>query len=103
MARNGENMSKQKYTVMVDDNFHFMDESERYKMGEYESYDEAVSRCKAIVDDYLHSALEPNMTAEELYSSYTMFGEDPYISNIGIDKFSSWDYAKVRCKEFTKY
>jgi len=68
-------MSKQKWTVQVDDNFHFMDESERYKDGEYNTYDEAVAKCKAIVDDYLDSALEPSMTSEQLYTSYQMFGE----------------------------
>jgi len=87
-------MSKQKYIVMVDDNFHFMDESERYRDSEYDNYEDAVAKCKSIIDDYLFSALEADMTAEQLYNSYTMFGEDPYITGSGENSFSSWDYAK---------
>ena len=82
---------------MVDDNFHYMDESERYKDGEFDNYDEAVEKCKAIVDEYLLSALEPDMTAEQLFTSYTMFGEDPFILGKGEYSYSSWDYAKERC------
>ena len=40
------------------------------------------------------------MSAEALYSSYTSFGEDPFIA--GHDPrttFSAWDYAKARCAE----
>lgn len=90
-------MTKQKYKVMVDDNFHFMDESERYSSGEFDTYEEAVAKCKAIVDDYLQSALESDMTAEQLFGSYTMFGEDPYIVGGREDSFKAWDYAKERC------
>lgn len=90
-------MAKQKYIVLVDDNFHFMDEKERYKNGGYSNYDEAVARCKAIVDDFLLSALEPGMTAEQLFGSYTMFGEDPFILGDNVSDFSSWDYAKKQC------
>lgn len=98
-------MAKQKYIVMVDDNFHFMDESERYKAGEYDNYDDAVAKCKAIVDDFLESALEPGMTAKQLFGSYTMFGDDPFIQ--GDPKaeskisFSAWDYAKERSRTLT--
>lgn len=92
-------MSKQKWIVMVDDNFAFMDTSERYKDGEYDSYEEAMAKCKAIVDDYLDSALEPGMTAEQLLASYQMFGEDPFIIGNKKDDFSAWKYAEARSKE----
>lgn len=95
-------MSKQKWIVMVDDNFHFTDESERYKSGEYETYDEAVAKCKSIVDEYLESALEPNMSANQLYTSYQMFGEDPFIEGEKGYAYSSWDYAKERCSDLAK-
>ena len=29
-----------KYTVLVNDNFHYMDESERYELGSFETLDE---------------------------------------------------------------
>src|SRR5437879_6107440 len=37
------------YTVFVDDNFHYMDESERYKLGEFADCASAVAACKQIV------------------------------------------------------
>ena len=91
------------YKVLVDDNFHYMDESERYALGEYPTLEEAIEVCKKIVDEYLMSALKPGMTAQELSFSYTSFGEDPFIIAIpatgsGI-LFSAWDYARQRSRE----
>ncbi len=85
------------WTVFVDDNFHYQDESERYELGKFESYEEALAECRKIVDRFLegHSA----DSADALYELYVSFGEDPYI--IGPDKgddFSAWRYAKQRCK-----
>jgi len=40
----------EKYIVYVDDNFHYMDTDERYKYGEYDTLEEAIRECKAIVD-----------------------------------------------------
>lgn len=39
-------MQSKKYEVYVDDNFHFMDESERYKLGAFETCEEAIAACK---------------------------------------------------------
>jgi hypothetical protein len=69
----------EKFAVFVDDNFHYMDESERYKLGEFDTFDEAVAACKRIVDEFLLTGLGPTITAEVLFKSYTMFGEDPFI------------------------
>jgi hypothetical protein len=88
------------YTVFVDDNFHYMDEDERYKLGEFATYEDAVVACEQIVDEYVLADLEPGMTARELYRRYISFGEDPWISNPGEHPhFSAWDYARARCKE----
>jgi hypothetical protein len=87
-----------KWIVRVDDNFHYGDEDERYRYGAYGNYDEAVSACRKIVDEYLESASAE--TAEELWDSYTSFGEDPWIDApppTGSERFSAWTYAKQRC------
>ena len=65
------------YRVLIDDNFHFMNEDERCTHGEFESLAEAIAACKKIVDDCLNGEYKSGMTAEALYSSYTMFGDDP--------------------------
>lgn len=89
-----------KYVVYVDDNFHHMDESERYKLGEYSSCEEATEACKKIVDEFFSHTYDENITYEELYNGYTMYGEDPFIVSGDRDCFfSAWDYAKKRCRE----
>ena len=89
-----------KYVVHVDDNYHYMDESERYKLGEFGSCEEATAACKRIVDEFLERGYEKGMSFKELYEGYIGFGEDPFI--VSDDKtcfFSAWDYAKKRCRE----
>ena len=65
--------------LRVDDNFHYMDASERRDRGCFATLDAAVEAAKAIVDSYLDEAYKPGMTARELFESYTSFGEDAFI------------------------
>jgi hypothetical protein len=89
-----------KYTVYVDDNYHYMDESKRYKLGEYETAAEAVNQAKELVDGFLISAYKLDMTAAELFRYYTNFGEDPFIVPPNdASNFSAWNYAKQQCFE----
>lgn len=93
-------MIKSKYIVYVDDNFHYMDESERYCAGAFDTAEEAISICKQIVERSLGESLQNTKTADELVQSYKMYGEDPWIScQDGSAKFSAWNYAEVRSKE----
>ena len=92
------------YRVIVDDNYRYMDESQRYLQGEYATYSEALEACKEIVDQFLRYEYVPGMAASALYFRYMMFGEDPFIVDRseppdGAPGFSAWDYAKVRCQE----
>ena len=82
------------YTVFVDDNFHYMDEDERYTLGVFATVEEAIAACRSIVDRCLNH--EPGMTAEAMFKKYAMFGEDPFIPGV---EFSAWTYAKERCAE----
>ena len=89
------------YRVLVDDNFHYMDEAERYELGAFASLDAALAAAQAVVDAYLRTAHKPGMTARALYESYTAFGDDPFI--VAPDQrsvsFSAWEYAKRRCDD----
>lgn len=87
------------YTVYVDDNFHYMDEGERYKLGDFPTAHAAIRAAERVVDDYLTSAHKPGMTADELLVSYLHFGEDPYIipADAGVH-FSARAYARARCR-----
>lgn len=88
------------YIVMVDDNFHHMDESARYRYGEFADGGMAIEQCRQIVDHYLASACLPGMSADELWSSYKTYGEDPFIVSVDAPElnFSAWDYARERCE-----
>ncbi len=85
-----------KYVVYVDDNFHFMDEEERYKHGEFDTPEEAIQACKRIVDEFLVENRKPGTTAGKRIELYKMFGEDPWCAGI---TFSAWGYAEQRCHE----
>ena len=96
-----------KYRVSVDDNFHFMDESERDEGRSYQTAEEALSAARDIVDKSLRHLYRDGFTPEELYDSYTSFGDDPFITTD--DKscsFSAWNYAQQRrayiCDEMLK-
>jgi hypothetical protein len=87
------------FKVIVADNFHYMDESESYEYGTFDSLELAIEAAKRIVDEYLASAYNSSMSAAQLYHSFVSFGEDPYIvaeEGTGV-LFSAWDYARERC------
>lgn len=89
------------YRVLVDDNFHYMDEAERYELGVFETWDAALAASKQIVDEFLTSSLRPDITAKELFELYVLFGEDPFIVPVSeADErrdFSGSNYAKDQC------
>lgn len=85
-----------KYTVLVDDNYHYMNEEYRYTLGVFDTKEEALQAAKSIVDSFLLEYYKPGTTAESLYNGYVGFGEDPWGSGLG---FSAWTYAKQRCAE----
>jgi hypothetical protein len=89
------------FDVLIADNFHYIDASETYKLGSYPTFEAAIAVSKDIVEQDLRAAYKPGMTPAELYGSYVMFGEDPYLVGPGVDRvsFSAWIYAKRRCEE----
>jgi hypothetical protein len=92
-----------KYRVLINDNAHYMDESERADHGVFADADEAIAACKESVDDELKAMCRPGMTAKELYKLYTAFGPDPFVEALDPNdpevEFSAWTYAKTRCQE----
>ena len=89
----------QHYVVKVDNNFHYTEESERYTLGDFGSAEEALAAAKGLVDEFLVREYKTGMTADELFSQYRSFGDDPFIVPDDRDiKFSAWTYAKERCE-----
>jgi hypothetical protein len=89
------------YEVLIDDNFHYQDESERVSHGVFATADEALAACRSIVDGFLTDAFKPDMSPDALYKYYMGFGDDPFV--VPVDpkdasvRFSAWEYAKERC------
>jgi hypothetical protein len=100
-SRGGAPAGGARYRVMVDDNYHYMDESERYQLGEYATLEEAVEACRNVVDRFLEETYRPGMTSGELITQYSMFGEDPWVQGgaPGSVPFSARDYASRRVRE----
>jgi len=87
------------FEVRVADNFHYMDEGETYKHGEFASWQEAVAAARHIVDRCLLEAYRPGVSAASLYGEYVAFGDEPYIAPVPAgERFSAWEYAKQQCE-----
>ena len=89
------------YTVYVDDNFHYMDEDERYVAGTFATYEEALAKAESMLRRDLDEHLARGGAREEWFSSYHMFGEDPWISPTpeGEPRFSARDYVATLARE----
>ena len=68
-----------KYTVMVDDNNHYTNESDRYELGPFNSLDRARSAATRIVDKFLKKNKKNVGSENELFDMYCQYGEDPFI------------------------
>jgi hypothetical protein len=80
------------FDVYIDDNFHYMDASERVHLGAFETYEEALAEAKRIVETSVRESWGKGLSAEEIYRRYQMFGDDPFI--IPGRGFSAWRYAR---------
>ncbi len=89
------------FRVLVDDNFHYRDHDERYELGKFPTSEAAIEAAQRVVDKFLMSNFHQGITAQQLFSSYTSFGEDPFVVCDGAEKvsFSAWDYARQRCHD----
>ena len=92
---------RKKFTVYIDDNFHFMDKSYRIKYAQYDTIEEAIKTCQVITKLSLLDFFKAEMSFKELILRYQTFGDDPWIDNSDGITFSAWDYAKEKAKILT--
>ncbi|HAN78749.1 MAG TPA: hypothetical protein DCQ31_13795 [Bacteroidales bacterium] len=87
------------FSLKVYDNYHYMDESETYLTGNYETAEEAVNAAKKIVEEFLLQLLEQGTEPDQLYQIFLNFGEDPMVistnPNLEAPFFSSTTYAQT--------
>ena len=81
---------------MVDDNFHYMDESHRYELGKYDSLNEARNAAMKIVDEFLIENKETVADEGELIAMYCLYGEDPFILNDDLENHFPLDHTLVK-------
>lgn len=93
------------FRLKIYDNYHYMDESESYVTGHFDSCAEAVAAAKSVVSRFIDACVaeNPAITAEALLGMYRSFGEDPAIIVEGEGNspcgFSGWDYAERYVEE----
>jgi hypothetical protein len=90
------------YKIMIDDNFHYMEEDKRLEYGIFPTADEALDVCRRLVDESLLAEYKNGQTADQLYERYTDFGKDPFVVALEGEpkvKFSAWTYAQQRAQE----
>lgn len=93
------------FRLKIYDNYHYMDESESYVTGHFDSCAEAVAEAKSVVSRFIDACVAENpvITAEALLGMYRSFGEDPAIiaeaENNAPCGFSAWDYAEHYVEE----
>lgn len=91
------------YEVHVADNFRYMDKEAEYVSGAFATADEALAKCRYLVEICLDECAEPGCTADQIFGCYRYFGDDPYIiarNGAPQIKFSGWDYAKLKSADF---
>jgi hypothetical protein len=75
------------YVVLVNDNFHYMDEDERYRAGDFATLGEAVQACRKIVDVFLQTSYKPGMASDKLYDLYVFIWGQPVYPRTRISFF----------------
>lgn len=83
------------YTVMVDDNFNFYDEDERYCAGTFSTLEGALDKSMQIVGKFLLGRNYAAQKGPDLCDDYKSFGDDPFIQGPMPVKFSAWEYAEA--------
>lgn len=94
-----------KFHLRVYDNFHYMDESEAYDHGQYDTYEDALMAAKAIVDEFFEHNWTTGITPESLIGQYSLYGEDPIILPIEhgkFERFSARTYANISAVEICR-
>jgi hypothetical protein len=89
-----------KFTVYIDDNFHYMDPQARSRLGEFDTEAEAVAAAKRVIDDFFAQTAGPGLAADQLFELYAAFGEEPWISPAC--PFNAREYASQRCRELNR-
>lgn len=86
------------YEVLVSNNSHYQDEKDDFSHGIFIRYEDALKKCKELIDAFLMTAHYEGMSEEELFGHYIAWGEEPYLrsEDPSFTQFIAWKYTKER-------
>jgi len=97
------------FFLRIHDNFHYMDESQVYDYGNFKTFEEAETKAKTMVEDFLIDVWKPGMHPDELSALFSMYGDTPLIGSIPMhdyENFSAREYVSSRkhalCEQLEK-
>ena len=102
MAEQTKEEIQKPFEVFIDENWDYLDKDNRYSIGRYSSYDEALGVAKSIVDGCLSKYIDQGKSADEALLNWSLHGEDPVIRPQppgGIEHFSARNYARQRAAD----
>lgn len=73
-----------RYTVMVDDFYHYQDRDYRYEADTFDTLEEAIISCKEITIKSITEQYCEGITSAALANAYATFGLDPYVVSFGV-------------------
>ena len=91
-----------RYKVVIDDNFNYARDAERQDYAQCYTLSSAVAECQRVITEDLKELLEnePDLTPDELFENWAMFGEEPWI--VGDSTFSAHEFARRKANSLAK-
>ncbi len=87
------------FRIRVYENSSYQDEDEAYFLSGSFDAEQALAKCREIVDADLREHHKEGVSSEGLLIGYRMFGRDPVILGEGAPEFSAWSFAEERSRE----
>src|SRR5947209_20588627 len=85
------------FTVIVEDSFDRVFGGHD-KVGEYQTYEEAVAKAMSLIDRTIRERYQAGMTAQELYWSVSQFDSPAIVPDREDHPFSPAAYTRDRCR-----
>jgi hypothetical protein len=93
-----------KYQLRIYYNSYYLDEKDILKMGPFPTLDEAIAQAREIVRRNMHRFSKAGRKAHDIYTMWTIYGENPVICEVSdgrpISGFNASDFALEVAEEY---
>lgn len=86
------------FTVVLEEVASCMGGDEREVDGAYATYEEALARCRALVDQKLQELARKCRSVQDLWQKFQTSGVEPFIDPPGEPPFIAAEYAQSQCR-----